>query len=69
MRQIRLGGNLDFESMLASVGDGPIHWEGQRNHVRPEDHDPVDEAWVRPAIAATLAGESFGRSLGRKKRS
>ena len=62
LRQIRLGGNLDFESMLASVGDGPIHWEGQRN-VRPEDHDPVDEAWVRPAIAATLAGESFGRSL------
>ena len=62
LRQVRLGGDLDFEAMLASVGDGPIRWEGQRN-LRPEDHDPVDEAWVQPAIAATLAGEPFGRSL------
>ena len=62
LRQIRLDGNLDLESVLASAGDGPLHWEGQRN-IRPEDHDPVDEAWVQPAIAATLAGESFERSL------
>lgn len=62
LRQIRLDGNLDLESVLASAGDGPLHWEGQRN-LRPEDHDPVDEAWVQPAVAATLAGKSFGRSL------
>jgi glutamate synthase (NADPH/NADH) large chain len=62
LRQIRLDGNLDLESVLASAGDGPLHWEGQRN-IRPEDHDPVDEAWVQPAVAATLAGESFERSL------
>ncbi len=62
LQQVRLDGNLDLESVLASTGDGPLHWEGQRN-IRPEDHDPVDEAWVQPAIAATLAGESFERSL------
>jgi glutamate synthase (ferredoxin) len=52
LHQMRSLGNLDLESVLASSVDGPLHWEGQRNS-RPEEHDPVDEAWVAPAINAT----------------
>ena len=58
LHQVGSEGNLNLSSLLASIGDGPLHWEGQRN-TRPEDHAPIDDAWVQPAIAATLAGHSF----------
>jgi glutamate synthase (ferredoxin) len=44
--------------MLACVGDGPLHWERQSN-ARPEEHPPVDNAWVEPALAAVTAGKAF----------
>ena len=62
LRQVRREGNLNLESLLAWAGDGPMHWQGQRN-VRPEDHPPIDDAWVQPAMAATLAGKPFATTV------
>ncbi len=58
LQQIRSEGNLDLQPVLASAGDGSRHWEGRRN-ARPEDHPPLDDAWVRPALAAAVAGKPF----------
>src|ERR1019366_39504 len=58
LHQVRSDGNLDLQPILACSGDGPLHWKGQRN-ARPEEHDPVDDAWVNPALAAAVAGEPF----------
>ncbi len=58
LRQVRTEGNLNLESLLGAAADGPLHWQGQRN-ARPEDHPPIDDAWVQPALAATLAGDRF----------
>jgi len=58
LRQVRSEGNLDLSAMLAPGVDRPLHWEGKRN-LRPEDHAPIDEAWVAPALAAMLAGKAF----------
>ncbi len=58
LHQVRSDGNLDLRPMLASAGDGPLHWQGQRN-ARPEEHPPLDDAWVQPALTAAIAGEPF----------
>jgi len=58
LRQGKSDAKLNLESLLAATGNGPLHWQGQRN-MRPEDHDPIDEAWLQPAIAACSAGERF----------
>src|SRR5271165_5056077 len=58
LQQVRSEGNLDLGPVLASVGDGPLHWEGKRN-ARPEDHPPLDDAWVKPGLAAALTGKPF----------
>jgi len=58
LRQVKSDANLNLESLLGTMGDGPLHWQGQRN-MRMEEHAPIDEAWLRPAIAASLAGERF----------
>ncbi len=58
LQQIRAEGNLDLQPVLASVADGPLHWEGRRN-ARPEDHPPLDDAWVKPALTAASAGKPF----------
>jgi len=58
LQQVRPEGKLDLRSMLATVGNGPLRWEGQRN-ARPEDHAPMDDLWVGPAMAATVAGTPF----------
>jgi len=59
LRQVRGAGNLDLESLLAASTVGPRHWEGHRN-LRPEEHAPIDDAWVEPALAAARAGKRFG---------
>src|ERR1035441_7601063 len=58
LQQVRSDGNLDLQPILACAGDVPLHWQGQRN-VRPEDHPPIDDAWVQLAITAAIAGEPF----------
>ena len=58
LRQVRGTGNLNLESLLSAPADGPRHWKGQRNR-RPEEHAPVDDAWVEPAMAATREGKPF----------
>ncbi len=62
LRQVRRDGNLNLESLLGATGGSPVHWQGRRN-VRPEDHPPIDDAWVQPALAATVAGEVFECAL------
>src|SRR5271165_6377093 len=58
LQQVQVQGNLDLEPLLASVGREPLHWQGRRN-MRPEEHPPIDEAWVKPALTAALAGKPF----------
>ena len=62
LEQVRFDGCLDLKSMLAAPADGGSagarHWQGRRN-LRPEDHPPIDDAWVEPAVAAYKAGEHF----------
>src|SRR5271165_6535662 len=62
LEQVRHDGELDLRPMLASVGDGPLHWERQSN-ARPEEHPPVDDAWVKPALVAVAAGKPFESSV------
>ncbi len=65
LQQVRSQGNLDLGPLLALVGDGPVHWQGQRN-ARPEDHPPLDDAWVKPALNAALAGKPFEYNMAVK---
>ena len=58
LQQVRDDGKLDLRPVLAQVGEGPISWQGNRNH-RPEERPPVDDAWVRPALSAVTAGKPF----------
>ena len=58
LHQVRWDGKLELKHLLASFGDGPRHWEGQTN-ARPEDHPPVDDAWLEPALNAARAGVAF----------
>jgi glutamate synthase (ferredoxin) len=62
LEQVRFDGCLDLGAMLAAPADGGAagarHWQGCRN-LRPEEHAPIDDAWVAPALAAYEAGEHF----------
>ena len=62
LEQTRFDGCLDLGPMLAAPPDGgkagARHWQGRRN-LRPEDHAPIDDAWVEPGVAAYKAGEHF----------
>ncbi len=61
LEQVHEGGDLDLGPMLARVGEGPLHWMGERND-RPRESaldEPLDEAWTEPAMAAVRRGESF----------
>jgi glutamate synthase (NADPH/NADH) large chain len=62
LEQTRFDGCLDLGPMLAAPPNGgkagARHWQGRRN-LRPEDHPPIDDAWVEPAVAAYKAGEPF----------
>ncbi|MGB7134736.1 MAG: glutamate synthase large subunit [Acidobacteriaceae bacterium] len=62
LEQTRFDGCLDLRAMLAAPHDGGQagvrHWQRRRN-LRPEDHAPIDDAWVEPALAAYNAGEHY----------
>jgi glutamate synthase (NADPH/NADH) large chain len=62
LEQTRFDGCLDLGPMLGAPPDGgragATHWQGRRN-LRPEDHAPIDDAWVEPGVAAYKAGEPF----------
>jgi glutamate synthase (ferredoxin) len=58
LRQVKPQGNLDLGPLLAAAEDGPLYWQGQRN-ARPEEHPPLDDAWLKPALTAVLAGKPF----------
>ena len=62
LEQARFDGCLDLTPMLAAPPDGGSagakNWQGRRN-LRPQDHAPIDDAWVEPAVAAYKAGEPF----------
>jgi glutamate synthase (NADPH/NADH) large chain len=62
LEQVRFDGCLDLGAMLAAPADGGAagarHWQGSRN-LRPEEHAPIDDAWVQAALAAYEAGEHF----------
>ena len=66
LQQVRQAGGLDLTPMLAAPATGVTRWQGERN-VRPiaantDDHEPIDDAWLAPAIAAYKAGEPFTHS-------
>ncbi len=56
--QVRFDGNLNLQPMLARPSDGPVRWMGGRND-RPSPHQPVDEAWVTPALEAVKGGKPY----------
>jgi len=56
--QVRFDGNLNLQPMLAKASDGPVRWMGGRND-RPSLHQPLDEAWVKPALDAVKAGKPY----------
>jgi glutamate synthase (NADPH/NADH) large chain len=58
LEQIRHDGALDLSAMLAAPVDGETNWAGKRN-ARPSTQEPIDDAWVEPALAAYRAGENF----------
>ncbi len=62
LEQTRFDGCLDLRPMLAAPPDGgpagATHWKGRRN-LRPEDHAPIDDAWVEPGVEAYKKGEPF----------
>lgn len=58
LHQVRSQGDLDLSPLLARGVEGPLHSMTDRND-RPEDHAPLDEAWVQPALAAFAQGGTF----------
>ncbi len=58
LHQTRWDGKINLEPLLASFGDGPLHWEGHPN-ARPEEHPPLDEGWTEPALQAVMGGVPF----------
>jgi glutamate synthase (ferredoxin) len=58
LEQVRHAGGLDLSPLLAPVMSGPTRWQGKRNQ-RPDDHAPIDDAWIEPALAACSAGLPF----------
>ncbi len=67
LQQTREAGGLNLARMLSASSAGVIRWQGGRNHrpsssVATDDHAPIDDAWLAPAIAAYKAGEPFTHS-------
>lgn len=60
LEQVRHDGGLDLQPMLAASTSGEPRWQGKRN-VRPEEHQPIDDGWVAPALAAYRTGQPYER--------
>ena len=58
LEQVHTQGGLDLAPLLIRDPEGPLHCVAERND-RPEDHAPLDEAWVQPAKEAFAQGTSF----------
>ena len=59
LEQVRNMGDLDLAPLLAQVEDGgPVRCIAERND-RPEDHAPLDDAWLGPATRAVREGKNF----------
>jgi len=63
LEQVRSDAGLDLKPLLAASriaeqSGGAVHWQGGRND-RPEEHPPIDDAWVRPAMAAYQSGRPY----------
>ncbi len=59
LAQVKQTAGLDLSRMLAS-GEGVKHWQGARNdRPEPESEQPIDDAWLTPALAAYDRNEPF----------
>ncbi len=63
LEQVRWDAGLDLKPLLsasaiAAETGGPIRWEGGRND-RPEEHTPIDDAWVAPALESFRTGRPY----------
>jgi glutamate synthase domain-containing protein 2/glutamate synthase domain-containing protein 1/glutamate synthase domain-containing protein 3 len=63
LEQVRWDAGLDLKPVLSATAiaaetGGAIRWEGGRND-RPEEHDPIDDAWVAPGLEAYKAGRPY----------
>jgi glutamate synthase domain-containing protein 2/glutamate synthase domain-containing protein 1/glutamate synthase domain-containing protein 3 len=63
LEQVRWDAGLDLKPLLAATAiaqetGGAIRWEGGRND-RPDDHTPIDDAWVAPGLEAYKAGRPY----------
>jgi glutamate synthase (NADPH/NADH) large chain len=63
LEQVRWDAGLDLKPLLAATGiatetGGAVRWQGGRND-RPEARQPIDDAWVEPALAAYKANQPF----------
>jgi glutamate synthase (NADPH/NADH) large chain len=61
--QVRWDGGLDLKPLLcattiAGQTGGAMRWEGGRND-RPEEHTPIDDAWVAPGLEAFKAARPY----------
>ncbi len=63
LEQVRWDAGLDLQPLLAATAvaretGGAIRWHGVRND-RPEEHTPIDDAWVAPGLEAYTAGRPY----------
>ncbi|HUB29429.1 MAG TPA: glutamate synthase large subunit [Terracidiphilus sp.] len=63
VEQVRWDAGLDLKPLLAAAKiateiGGAVRWEGGRND-RPEAHEPMDDAWVEPALEAFKTGVPY----------
>ena len=63
LEQVRWDAGLDLKPLLAATAiaqetGGAIRWEGGRDD-RPEEHTPIDDAWIVPGLEAYKAGRPY----------
>jgi glutamate synthase (ferredoxin) len=58
LEQVRGIDRLNLAPMLVRGDDGPVRCVAERNN-RPEEHPPLDEAWVQAVKCAMAEGKDF----------